>query len=150
MTASSSVGWYHWFKRLWRKQFELFTKTYGLHNLLWVYSPYQAGDAATYYPGDDVVDLVGLDAYETKLERIQGYEAMTALGKPFGFTEFGPAGSLIPLIPIPIVDKNTDYANQLEFIKTRFPKAVFLNAWAGTGDFRNRKTCNNSCAIPGW
>src|SRR5271157_151480 len=68
-----------WFKRLWRRQFELFTKTYGLHNLLWVYSPYQAADAATYYPGDDVVDVVGLDAYETHLERIQGYDAMVAL-----------------------------------------------------------------------
>ena len=128
-----------WFKRLWRRQFELFTMTYRLHNLLWVYSPYQASDAATYYPGDDVVDLVGMDAYETNLEKIQGYEAMTALGKPFGFTEFGPAGALFPLIPIPIINKDTDYVKQLDFIKARFPKAVFLHAWAGGWGFQKQK-----------
>lgn len=128
-----------WFKRLWRRQFELFTRTYGLHNLLWVYSPYQASNAATYYPGDDVVDLVGMDAYETDLGKIQGYEAMTALGKPFGFTEFGPAGALIPLIPVPIINKDTDYVKQLDFIKARFPKAVFLHAWAGGWGFQKQK-----------
>ncbi len=59
--------WFWWgakgagpFKRLWRLMFERFTQVQGLHNLLWVYS---SGTDPAWYPGDDVVDVVGIDAY---------------------------------------------------------------------------------------
>ena len=59
--------WFWWgakgpepFKKLWRLMFDRLTRHHGLHNLLWVYT---AGGDAAWYPGDDVVDIVGHDAY---------------------------------------------------------------------------------------
>ena len=44
--------------------FNYLTNTKNLHNLLWVYSPDQSRDQpARYYPGNDFVDIVALDAY---------------------------------------------------------------------------------------
>ena len=35
-----------------------------LHNILWIYSPDQgAPNPSMYYPGDNYVDIVGLDVY---------------------------------------------------------------------------------------
>ncbi len=60
-------GWFWWgaqgpdsFKTLWRLMFQRLTKTHGLHNLIWVYT---SGDKPPWYPGDDVVDVVGADCY---------------------------------------------------------------------------------------
>ena len=62
-------GWFWWgahgpdsFKALWRLMFLRLTQTHDLHNLIWVNS---SGDDATWYPGDDCVDIVGIDAYPT-------------------------------------------------------------------------------------
>ncbi len=59
-------GWFWWgakgpepFRKLWRLLHERLTKTHGLHNLLWVLT---TSDPA-WYPGDDTVDLIGVDAY---------------------------------------------------------------------------------------
>lgn len=59
-------GWFWWgakgpepFKRLWRLLHQRLTQTHGLHNLLWVLT---VSDPA-WYPGDDTVDLIGVDAY---------------------------------------------------------------------------------------
>ncbi len=60
-------GWFWWgakgpepFKRLWRLMYQRLTLHHGLHNLIWVYS---SGTDPDWYPGDDVVDIVGIDAY---------------------------------------------------------------------------------------
>ncbi len=60
-------GWFWWgakgpepFKKLWRLLYERLTVHHGLDNLLWVYS---SGTDPAWYPGDDVVDIVGIDAY---------------------------------------------------------------------------------------
>lgn len=60
-------GWFWWgakgpepFKQLWRLMFQRLTQTHGLHNLIWVDS---SGGDPKWYPGDDVVDVVGVDAY---------------------------------------------------------------------------------------
>ncbi|MCX7801182.1 MAG: glycosyl hydrolase [Fimbriimonadales bacterium] len=59
-------GWFWWgakgpepFKRLWRLLHQRLTRRHGLHNLLWVLT---VSDPA-WYPGDDVVDVIGVDAY---------------------------------------------------------------------------------------
>lgn len=58
--------WFWWgakgpepFKELWRLMFVRFTDHFQLNNLLWVYT----GEDPDWYPGDDVVDIVGVDAY---------------------------------------------------------------------------------------
>jgi mannan endo-1,4-beta-mannosidase len=62
----SEGGWFWWgakgpepFKQLWRLLFDRLTVYHGLHNLIWVLT---SSDPA-WYPGDDVVDVVGLDGY---------------------------------------------------------------------------------------
>ena len=58
--------WFWWgargpeaFKKLWRLLFERLTKHHGIQNLIWVLS----GEKEDWYPGDDVVDIIGVDAY---------------------------------------------------------------------------------------
>ena len=45
---------------LWRHMFERLVRVHGLHNLIWVWN----GQDAAWYPGDDVVDIVGWDIYD--------------------------------------------------------------------------------------
>lgn len=47
------------FRKLWRVLYERLTKHHGLHNLIWVCTL----SDPSWYPGDDVVDIVGVDAY---------------------------------------------------------------------------------------
>ena len=60
-------GWFWWgakgpepFKQLWRLMYDRLTNYHHLHNLIWVYC---AGTDPAWYPGDNVVDIVGIDAY---------------------------------------------------------------------------------------
>ncbi len=59
-------GWFWWgahgpelFKKLWRLVFARMTVHHSLHNLIWVYT----GSDPNWYPGDDVVDIIGVDGY---------------------------------------------------------------------------------------
>jgi mannan endo-1,4-beta-mannosidase len=124
-------GWFWWgakgpetFIKLWRQMFDYFTHNKGLNNLLWVYAPNQGPNAARYYPGDQYVDVVGLDAYtdNADLKHIKGYEEMTALPKPFGFTEFGPHGADHP-------PGDYDYTRFLAGITNDFPATCFFMCW---------------------
>ena len=125
--------WFWWgakdpatFIQVWRQMFDYFTQTKGLDNLLWVYSPNHGARTAAYYAGDRYVDLVGLDAYTDFIDRqhIQGYEEVVALGKPFGFTEFGPHGSRNP-------PGDYDYRRFIEGLVKEFPQTTFFMAWNG-------------------
>ena len=60
-------GWFWWgakgpdaYKKLWRLMHERFVGVHHLHNLIWVDS---AGVKPEWYPGDDVVDIIGIDEY---------------------------------------------------------------------------------------
>ena len=60
-------GWFWWgakgpkpFIQLWRLLHDRLTRVQGLHNLIWVYTGTANPD---WYPGDDVVDIVGIDDY---------------------------------------------------------------------------------------
>lgn len=62
----ASGGWFWWgdcspdsYCKLYRLMYEKFTKEYELDNLIWVWN----GQSGQWYPGDDVVDLVGEDVY---------------------------------------------------------------------------------------
>ena len=62
----ASGGWFWWgakgsgpFKQLWRLLFNRLTTYHNLHNLIWVL----ANEDPDWYPGDDVVDIVGVDGY---------------------------------------------------------------------------------------
>lgn len=50
-------------KWLWRLLFERLVTHHGLRNLIWVWTSTGTADALNWYPGDDVVDIVGADIY---------------------------------------------------------------------------------------
>ena len=51
------------FKQLWRLLFHRLTTDHGLHNLIWVFSTDKPNLNFEWYPGDDVVDVIGFDGY---------------------------------------------------------------------------------------
>ena len=62
----SEGGWFWWgakgpeaFKQLWHLLHQRLTQHHGLHNLIWVLT----SEKPEWYPGDDVVDIIGVDAY---------------------------------------------------------------------------------------
>jgi len=64
--------WFWWgnksnFKNLWKLMYERFTVFHQLNNLIWVWSPNIGRPIADYYPGDSLVDMVGLDGYTNGL-----------------------------------------------------------------------------------
>jgi len=63
-------GWFWWgaegaepCKKLYRLLYDKLTNEYGLDNLIWVWTGSTSPAADEWYPGDDVVDLVGYDKY---------------------------------------------------------------------------------------
>ena len=89
--------WFWWrakgpepFKKLWRLMFDRLAVHHGLHNLIWVLT----NDDPAWYPGDDVVDILGLDAYpDDRSDPLSGrWEAFKSRfdGKKLvALTEFG-------------------------------------------------------------
>lgn len=67
----ASGGWFWWgasgpeaYIKLWRLMYDRMTNYHGLNNLIWVYN----AQHVEWYPGDDVVDIVGEDIYPDKLD----------------------------------------------------------------------------------
>jgi len=73
-------GWFWWgahgpdaFKDLWHLMYDRMTDVHGLHNLIWEFTSSAAeGDHLDWYPGDDVVDIVGLDVYTNPTSSMSG------------------------------------------------------------------------------
>lgn len=132
-------GWFWWggsdtavFKELWKQMFNYFTYTKKLNNLLWVFAPNRQNTAntttpapASFYPGDEYVDITGLDAYTSNISmgEIVGIPAMVKLGKPFGLTEYGPGSSANPSSP------DYDYRLFVNSLKYDIPDVCFFMCW---------------------
>ena len=63
-------GWFWWgakgatpCKALWRLMFDRLVNYHGLNNLIWVWTTNTASDAVDWYPGDNYVDIIGMDIY---------------------------------------------------------------------------------------
>ena len=60
--------WFWWggqpdkLKQIWRFTFDLFRRE-GVDNLIWCWAASGDSDAVAFYPGDDVVDIIGTDQY---------------------------------------------------------------------------------------
>ncbi|MCF2945139.1 glycosyl hydrolase [Paenibacillus tarimensis] len=72
-------AWFWWasagadvYKKLWDQLYTELTETYGLHNLIWTYNSYVYSTSPAWYPGDDQVDIVGYDKYNTIYNRHDG------------------------------------------------------------------------------
>jgi mannan endo-1,4-beta-mannosidase len=79
-------GWFWWGRKrsdgvpqaqayilLYRHMFERLVKLHGLHNLVWVWN----GQDPAWYPGDDVVDIVGWDIYDDSDRKTYKSQAAT-------------------------------------------------------------------------
>ncbi|MEZ0482948.1 glycosyl hydrolase [Fibrella aquatica] len=80
-------GWFWWgakgagpFKELWALTYDRLTNFHNLHNLIWVYTATDTFNA-DWYPGDQYVDVVGLDIYADASSNMSGSwgSALTAL-----------------------------------------------------------------------
>ena len=73
-------GWFWWgahgsedFKELWHVMYDRLTNYHGLHNLIWEFTSIGVnGDEDEWYPGDDEVDIVGLDIYTQPTDNMSG------------------------------------------------------------------------------
>ncbi|MCA1295215.1 beta-mannosidase [Paenibacillus sp. alder61] len=72
-------AWFWWasagaevYKQLWHQLYTELTETYGLHNLIWTYNSYVYSTSPAWYPGNDQVDIVGYDKYNTIYNRYDG------------------------------------------------------------------------------
>jgi len=137
-----NADWFWWgnqdpreYKALWIDMYNYFTNTKKLNNLLWLYTPYNI-DAAdrmpyiTYYPGDEYVDIVGVDVYDdvayvgngvlNPLD-IRFYESLkgVAASKPLICGELGPDA----------IQAGSDWNHFLDELRTKYPEIVMALAW---------------------
>jgi mannan endo-1,4-beta-mannosidase len=116
------------FKIIWQQMHDYFAAN-GVNNVLWLFNVNTWDSSAgvqSWYPGDDYVDLVSLDAYPpgTKGDT-PVYNALVATGKPIMYAETGVHGP-----------DNSDTAQQtydngtlLATIKANFPKVFAVVIW---------------------
>ena len=103
-SGSKGDGWFWWgrlrqdgvapsqaYILLYRHMFERLVKVHKLHNLVWVWN----GQDPAWYPGDDVVDIVGWDIYDdtdnktykSQAEVYRRLKAIPAQAKPVALSE---------------------------------------------------------------
>lgn len=112
--------------KMWRHMFDYLTYEKGLNNLLWVYSPADKdewnNDSSVWYryPGNDYVDIVGLDKYSDSMNpRGDNYAKLIAFGKPFAITETGPASAF----------GSYDTTLTIKSIRNNYPKTSYFQYW---------------------
>jgi mannan endo-1,4-beta-mannosidase len=134
-SAGKHQGWAssQEFTAVWKDMFAYLTVERKLDNLLWVYAPNNASPGVQpvtcYYPGDPYVDVVGLDYYGNTMADAtlrRDYVSLTALGKPFGFSEVGPA-FWYKAHP----RGNFDDTSVIRSIREEYPRATFFVFWQG-------------------
>jgi mannan endo-1,4-beta-mannosidase len=81
------------YRLLWKDMYDTFTTGLKLDNLIWIYSPIASGEWSAsvdaFYPGNEMVDINGVDIYSNKPE-FKDYDLIRALGKPVVVGEIGP------------------------------------------------------------
>lgn len=76
---SDGTAWFWWgdrgaetYKEIWKLLYTTLTEEYGLHNLIWEFNSYDYSNSATWYPGDEYVDIVAYDKYNVEYNRGDG------------------------------------------------------------------------------
>lgn len=135
------------FVALWQQMFDYFTKTKQLDNLLWVYSvnvqlSTYLKPVAHYYPGNNLVDVVGIDYYRDDTDDLDAngsYTSLAALGKPVAITEIGAKNQR---------DGSFDNTVIIKGIKAHTPKAVWWLTWhSWPGASVAMADCQNAAAL---
>lgn len=110
---------------LWRDMYETFTIDYGLDNLIWAYTPFAVNNWTAgiipFYPGDNYVDIVGVDIYSNK-PNFDDYEELKKFNKPIIAGEVGP------------LNESYGKYNQLELLQEMRGRAAFFLQWSSWGN----------------
>ncbi|WP_295155095.1 glycosyl hydrolase [uncultured Ruminococcus sp.] len=76
---ADGTAWFWWgdrgaetYKQIWKLLYTTLTEEYGLHNLIWEFNSYDYSNSATWYPGDEYVDIVAYDKYNVEYNRGDG------------------------------------------------------------------------------
>lgn len=151
----ASGGWFWWgskgsepYKKLWRLMFERLTEYHKLKNLIWVWN----GQDKEWYPGDDVVDIIGEHNYLEKhdysplKEEFKKAKSYTNEDKMIALTENGPIPDPDILLEkgitwlwfctwceTPIINKNKRNYSE-EFTQTFMLKKVYNHDYVITRD----------------
>ncbi len=125
------------FKKLFRMTIKFLTEEQGLHNLIVVYAPNKGKGVADYYPGDDVVDVVGVDSYQEQPALLnEEYAALSRINKPFAITEIGWSAQGLAK-----ADTRDSKQDILDGIKRFEPKAVWWSSWTDTNSPAHQQDC---------
>ncbi len=84
-------GWFWWgakgaepCKTLWRLMFDRMVNYHGLNNLIWVWTTNASSDALDWYPGDNYVDVLGMDIYPGENQHGSQYISYNTVRQLFG------------------------------------------------------------------
>lgn len=121
------------FVELWRYTVRYLTEDRGVHNVLYFFSPgsmneidLQQFPPHVYYPGDDAVDIVGLDLYEEDplAAPRANYTKTAATGKLFAF---GELGGRLPPTP---ANRNWNLMQIPTAVRASYRDAVMWLSWS--------------------
>ena len=123
--------------------YDYLVNTRGLDNLIWLYSPNvmieggkeDMGDVLDCYPGDEYVDIIGVDWYpktkddlESPQKLLNNYERLVnKTGKLFVFGELSAGDALCTGEP---GFTATDYANMLKTFAEKGIRSAYTLAWS--------------------
>jgi len=149
-------GWFWWSKNskkwaspqefinLWKYVYNYFVDERKLDNLIWVYcANYQYNndlkDVLYYYPGNECVDVVGLDYYNDNLNEINlnsSFDKLKQLNKPMAVAEIGPNF---------VVDGSFDNETYLGLLPK---KIAYFMAWSSwPNNMKSLKDCKNANSL---
>lgn len=84
-------GWFWWgakgaepCKTLWKLMFERMVNHHGLNNLIWVWTSDASDSALDWYPGDEYVDIIGMDIYPGERQHGSQYISFDKVNAIFG------------------------------------------------------------------
>ena len=87
----ASGGWFWWgakgsepCKILWKLMFDRMVNYHGLNNLIWVWTSDAASNALDWYPGDEYVDIIGMDLYPGENQHGSQYIVFDTVKKIYG------------------------------------------------------------------
>lgn len=87
----ASGGWFWWgakgaenCKKLWKLMFDRFTKVHNLNNLIWIWTTDIDDSAINWYPGDEYVDVIGMDIYPGNNQHGSQYFSFFKVKEIFG------------------------------------------------------------------
>ena len=87
----ASGGWFWWgakgaepCKALWKLMYDRMVNVHGLNNMIWVWTTDVSSEALNWYPGDNYVDIIGMDIYPGENQHGSQYFSFNKVKDLFG------------------------------------------------------------------